>query len=107
MYAQLLTMALADEADLDLGGHDAPVDELVVELAAKRRVLARDPELARSAVSEIARQLSYDAQLVRICRRLGIAADPAHFEQPERERERLEELLAAEGVEVRRQGRRD
>ena len=107
MYAQLLTMTLADEADLDGGAHHAPLDELVGELVAKRRVLARDPDLGRSAVSEIARQLTYDAQLVRICRRLGIEADPGRFEQPADERDRLEGLLAAEGIELRRQGRRD
>ena len=46
--------------------------------------------------------VAYDAALIRLARRRGIATDPADFELPERGRAALEDALISKGVNLPR-----
>ena len=57
-----------------------------------------DGELKTPVAEALARELSYDSALIRLCESLDVASSPDRFANPVRERERLEEELAARGV---------
>ena len=46
----------------------------------------------------LARELSYDGALIRLCASLDVRATPAWFDSPERERARLEDELLHRGI---------
>ena len=54
---------------------------------------------AAAPVAEaLARELSYDGALIRLCTALKVRASPEWFECPERERARLERELSRRGI---------
>ena len=55
-----------------------------------------------AAADAVARELSYDLALVRLCRHLGIQEVTAGYAQPLHERRRLEDQLRAAGLDLSR-----
>ena len=97
MYAQLLEAVLDYEEDPESRPRSqGPLADVVrLRHAMDRRASRTDPGWALQAVAD---QLAYDAALIRLARRRGIAAAPPDFETPELGRAALEEALAARGV---------
>ena len=48
----------------------------------------------------LARELSYDGALIRLCASLDVRAAAAWFDSPERERARLEQELVHRGIRL-------
>lgn len=99
MYAQLLEAVLAYEEDPEVRPRSqGPLaDVLRLRHVMERHATRTDPGWALQAVAD---QLAYDAALVRLARRRGIAADPDAFESPLRGRAALEDALVAKGVNL-------
>jgi hypothetical protein len=94
MYVDLLTRALGtDEAGSR--SNDLLLADLVDSRARLRGVNGGSTS---SAAESLARELSYDSALVRLCAALSIPASPSRFTNPTQERQRLELELAALGV---------
>ncbi len=92
MYVDLLTQALGKGE-----GGRRPPDLLLADLTHSRARL-RATEEATPVAEALARELSYDGALIRLCESLQVPATPAGFASPERERARLERALHARGV---------
>ena len=91
-YADLLTRALGNEGDAGRSG-----DLLVAEVIRFRARLEATP--GNVPVAEVlARELSYDGALIRLCRSLDVEAEPVRFARPARERARLERELERCGI---------
>jgi hypothetical protein len=101
MYSQLLEAILDYEEDPEVRPRSqGPLaDVLRLGHAMERHANRTDPGWALQAVAD---QVAYDAALIRLARRRGIAADPSTFEVPERGRSALEEALIARGVNLQR-----
>jgi hypothetical protein len=96
MYVDLLTRALGKGEE----GHRSD-DLLLADLVHSRARLRATEGDARIPVAEaLARELSYDAALIRLCESRRVPTGPAHFTHPVRERARLEHELTARGVEL-------
>ncbi len=94
MYVDLLTRALGtDEAGFK--SNDLLLADVVDSRARLRDV---DGGSAISAAECLARELSYDGALIRLCEALSVPASPVRFTNPTQERQRLELELAALGV---------
>jgi len=93
IYVDLLTRALGtDEAS------PRSNDLLLADLVQSRdRLRAADPT---SAAEALARELSYDSALIRLCTSLQVSASPSGFTNPPLERARLEQLLSDYGLEL-------
>src|ERR1700722_1512802 len=86
MYADLLTRALGKER----AGHRSN-DLLLADLRRSRARLRAEDTAATPADEALARELSYDGALLRLCEFLDVpAVTPDRFVNPERERARLE-----------------
>jgi hypothetical protein len=94
MYRDLLTQALGD------GGEKGRTDDrLLADLVDSRaRLLATGP--AAPVAEALARELSYDGALIRLCVCLDVRATPVWFDCPQRERARLERELAHRGIRL-------
>jgi hypothetical protein len=94
MYVDLLTRALGtDEAGSRSG------DLLLADLVESRaRLTALRGESATSTAESLARELSYDGALIRMCASVSVPASPARFANPHSERSRLERELESRGI---------
>src|SRR5258708_3646667 len=96
MYIDLLTRALGKGED----GHRS-ADLLLSDLVHSRARLQATEGDRRTTVAEaLAREVSYDGALIRLCASLKVLTAPAHFACPVRERARLEDELLARGVRL-------
>jgi hypothetical protein len=101
MYSELLAASSAKER----AGRPvaASKGELLAQLLA-RRIDLDDASPSDGAQPDVAghltRQLDYDIALIRLCRALGIDAEPSGFEHPQPERQRLEQELKNAGVDL-------
>ncbi|HEX4126264.1 MAG TPA: hypothetical protein VHX67_01655 [Acidimicrobiales bacterium] len=94
MYRDLLTQALANGEK-----ESSPEDLLLAELVDSRvRLYATGP--AAPVAEALARAVSYDGALIRLCASINVRATPAWFDSPERERARLEQELAQRGIRL-------
>ena len=94
MYVDLLTRALGtDEAGSK--SNDLLLADLVDSRARLRSVNGGS---TTSAAESLARELSYDGALIRMCEALSLPASASRFTNPPQERQRLELELAAHGV---------
>jgi hypothetical protein len=93
IYVDLLTQALGtDEAT------PRSCDLLLADLVQSRdRLRAAD---SGSAAEALARELSYDGALIRLCSSLEVPASPSGFTNPPLERARLEQQLNDLGLEL-------
>ncbi len=94
MYTQLLGLALENRNDADL---HAMIGEVFADLVRTRRLLQEVSEEPR-ALGTVADQLAYDVALIRLATSLDIDWDLSGFEQPDRERQLLEQALIERGV---------
>ena len=97
MYSELLS-----DLCLSSGAEEVPPsqEELVADLQQCRLRLYRRTAMHRHVVAEdLARELDHDRILLSLCAAMSIDHDPARFVNPIAERERLEKLLRARGVE--------
>ncbi len=93
-YADLLTQALGS-------GEDAgrPNGLLLSDLVRSRaRLGATSGDVPVAEV--LARELSYDGALIRLCRSLDVETEPIRFANPAVERARLERELARRGIDL-------
>jgi hypothetical protein len=91
MYSELLSWAL------DEGEEHRSDDLLLADLVDSRvRLGAAGP--AAPVAEALARELSYDGALIRLCESLEVRATPEWFESPGRERARLERELLRRGI---------
>ncbi len=96
MYVDLLTRALGKGEE----GHRSD-DLLLADLVHSRARLRATEGDTRIPVAEaLARELSYDGALIRLCASLDIPTGPACFANPVRERARLERELTARGLDL-------
>jgi hypothetical protein len=99
MYSELLCGLCADVDPIPL---PASRDELVVILLQCRRRLHGHEVDDRHVLAEnLALELDHDRMLLRLCSAMGIETDPSRFDNPLAERERLEDLLRAAGIDFR------
>ncbi len=94
MYVDLLTRALGTDETRSRSN-----DLLLAELVESRvRLRTRDGASLHSAAESLARELSYDGALIRLCEALSVPASATWFSNPSQERRRLEDELIARGV---------
>jgi hypothetical protein len=100
MYTQLLDTAFAQRAPLGAG---PTTRRAVEEVRVCRAELDRggpsddDPDLVPIV---LAQQIGYDVALLQLAHVVGIVTDPSRFEQPLKERQRLEHLLRDLGIDL-------
>jgi hypothetical protein len=95
MYVDLLTRALGKGEE----GHRSE-DLLLADLLHTRaRLRATERDTGTPVAEALARELSYDGALIRLCQSLEVRTGPAYFTHPVRERARLERELRAHGIE--------
>jgi hypothetical protein len=93
-YADLLTRALGTEGDA-CRSDDLLVAEVIRSRARLQATSGDDP------VAEVlARELSYDSALIRLCRALDVETEPVRFATPAPERARLERELERCGISL-------
>jgi hypothetical protein len=96
MYVDLLTRALGKREE-----EHRSDDLLLADVTWSRaRLRGADEALTTSVAEALARELSYDGALVRLCAALDVATTPAGFANPPRERSRLERELSERGIEL-------
>jgi hypothetical protein len=92
MYSDLLTRALDNGEE----GHRS--DDLLLADLVDSRVRLHTTRAATPVAEALARELSYDGALVRLCASLEVRATPEWFDCPRRERARLERELLRRGI---------
>jgi hypothetical protein len=95
MYADLLSRALGKERAVHRSN-----DLLLADLVRSRARLRAEDTATTPADEALARELSYDGALLRLCESLDVPATPSRFVNPEQERARLERELAERGVAI-------
>jgi hypothetical protein len=100
MYTHLLGVACDQRGRQDQGS----AARLALAEARRRRGELRaglPPGLDPDTVPVVlALEIGYDVALIDLAKTMGVPTDPSRFEQPERERERLEEELATMGIDL-------
>jgi hypothetical protein len=98
MYTQLLDAAIAERS---VRAPDVTESRAVAEVRRRRIELVEgvpggmDPDTVPAV---LAVQIGYDVALLQLASILGVASDPSRFEQPQRERARLEAAFSDLGV---------
>ena len=92
MYSDLLTRALGR------GEEEHRSDELLLADLVDSRVRLHVTGVAAPVAEALARELSYDGALIRLCESLEVRATPEWFDCPQRERARLERELLRRGI---------
>jgi hypothetical protein len=92
MYRDLLTQALGN------GGEGCRSNDLLLADLIDSRTRLHAVGAASSITEALARELSYDGALIRLCSSLDVRATPAWFDNPHQERARLEHELSRRGI---------
>ncbi len=92
MYRDLLTRALG-KGEEGRRSHDLLLADLVGSRARLQATGAATP-----VAEALAREVSYDGALIRMCAALEVDAAATWFDNPERERARLEHELLRRGI---------
>ena len=92
IYTDLLTQALGND-EVGRRSNDLLLADLVHSRARLCSASGTTP-----VAEALARELSYDGALIRLCTALEVPATPARFANPEHERSRLEQELGERGV---------
>jgi hypothetical protein len=92
MYSDLLTRALGR------GEEEHRSDELLLADLVDSRVRLHVTDAPAPVAEALAREISYDGALIRLCKALAVRATPEWFESPRRERARLERELLRRGI---------
>jgi hypothetical protein len=94
MYRDLLTQALGNDEE-----ESRPEDLLLAELV-DSRVRLHVTGAAAPVAEALAREVSYDGALIRLCASLHVRATAEWFDSPRNERARLEGELARRGIRL-------
>jgi hypothetical protein len=94
MYRDLLTQALGTGEE-EPGSEDLLLAELV-----DSRLRLHATGAAAPVAEALAREVSYDGALIRLCASINVRATPAWFDSPQRERARLERELERRGIRL-------
>ena len=94
MYSDLLLRALAQ------GGDEERSDDLLLADLVDSRARLHATGAAAPVAEALARELSYDGALIRLCVALDVRATPVWFDSPRQERARLERELAHRGIRL-------
>ena len=100
MYTELLRQALEDSQERY---EQLTSGQLLARLIRYRSELLEGTSTTHEVgggLSAVATQLAYDVALVGFVRQLGITCGPEGFDQPQRERARLERALSSNGVDL-------
>ena len=92
MYSELLTRALGSDEE------GPRSDDLLLADLVDSRVRLQVTGAAAPVAEALARELSYDGALIRLCESLELRATPEWFDCPRRERARLEHELLRRGI---------
>jgi hypothetical protein len=92
MYSELLTRALGSDEE------GPRSDDLLLADLVDSRVRLQVTGAAAPVAEALARELSYDGALIRLCESLEVRATPEWFDCPRRERARLEHELLRRGI---------
>jgi hypothetical protein len=92
MYRDLLTQALGND------GEGRRSDDLLLADLVDSRARLHAAGAAAPVAEALARELSYDGALIRLCASLNVRATPAWFDSPLQERARLERELCHRGI---------
>ncbi len=92
MYRDLLTQALR-KGEAGRRSDDLLLADLVHSRARLQATGGSGP-----VAEALARELSYDGALIRLCASLDVRATPAWFDCPRQERARLERELSRRGI---------
>jgi len=100
MYTQLLRAACAQRERP--GGHITRRLALAEVMRCRHeldegRPPATDPDTVPVV---LALEIGYDVALIELARIVGVDTDPSRFEQPQRERDRLEQVFNDLGIDV-------
>jgi hypothetical protein len=99
MYRDLLVQALGT------GGGESRSDDLLLADLVDSRARLQATGMAAPVAEALARELSYDGALIRLCICLDVRTTAAWFDSPGRERARLERELARRGIRLPPPGR--
>jgi hypothetical protein len=100
MYTHLLGAACGERGPRTRGsGGDVALAEAKRCRSQLRAGLPSGPDPDAVPVV-LALEIGYDVALIELAENLGVPTDPSRFEQPERERERLEDEFAALGIDL-------
>jgi hypothetical protein len=94
MYRDLLVQALGE------GGERGQADDLLLAEVVDSRARLYATCATAPVAEALARELSYDGALIRLCVCLDVRATPVWFDSPRRERARLERELAHRGIRL-------
>jgi hypothetical protein len=102
MYAQLLDSALRERTQPSLG--TTPAKRLAELLRCRNRLTVSASSDGQSDGAEVTvvDQLSYDIALIDFARGMGVELDLQAFDQPQVERDRLEQALVSRGIRLDR-----
>ncbi len=92
MYVDLLTRALGK------GEEGQRSDDLLLADLVQSRARLQATDGTTPVAEALARELCYDAALIRLCASRGVPATPERFGNPVRERARLEQELNHLGI---------
>lgn len=92
MYRDLLTQALGK------GEEGRRSEDLLLADLVESRARLHATGAAAPVAEALARELSYDGALIRLCAAVKVRATPEWYESPERERARLERELSRRGI---------
>ena len=100
MYAQFLSIALDQASQSD--GTPTTGQALSRLLQCRDRLDGVRSESGRSsgAPNALSRELEYDVALITLARLLGVDSDVDAFDQPQKERSRLERALTDGGIRL-------
>jgi hypothetical protein len=94
MYVDLLTQALGECEE----GRRS--EDLLLADLARSRARLRAGRTKVPVHEALAREVSYDGALIRLCRSLSLQAEPGCFADPPRARARLERALSEHGFSL-------
>ena len=100
MYTHLLDVARGQRGNGEAGADTTTNDALAEARRCRDELRAGLPAgLDPDAVPVVlALEVGYDVALIELATALGVSTDPSRFEQPERERARLEAEFASMGI---------
>jgi len=98
MYTELLMAAFGQRSGDGAGVTEQDAIDEAVRCRTQREEGAPPAADGDMVPVVLALEIAYDVALLRLALIAGVEADPARFEQPRRERERLERALSERGI---------